>query len=102
MTGPQNKLVKNRILGSSIFYATVSVLCLNPYITNTMSSPPPPTHIHTQSAEMLDAIQVRHVSIPSISSHTAVHTDLLPYSALVKWLRDSEPLRFSDVMEVQA
>ena len=49
---------------------------------------------------MLDAVQVRHVSVPSISSHNAVHTDLLPYSALVKWLRDCEPLRFSDVMEV--
>ena len=49
---------------------------------------------------MLDAVQVRHVSVPSISSHNAVHTDLLPYSALVKWLRDCETQRFSDVMEV--
>lgn len=53
-----------------------------------------------QAAEMLDAVQVRHVSVPSISSHNAVHTDLLPYSALVKWLRDCETQRFSDVMEV--
>jgi len=53
-----------------------------------------------QAAEILDAVQVRHVSVPSISSHNAVHTDLLPYSALVKWLRDCETQRFSDVMEV--
>ena len=73
---------------------------------NVLSRFPSHTHTHTfirtQTVEMLDAIQVRHVSIPSISSHTAVHTDLLPYSALVKWLREQEPLRFSDVMEVQA
>ena len=98
MTGPQNVFVKNQILYMHIpSFSIYHDVFLPP--TQCL---PTHTHIYTQSAEMLDAIQVRHVSIPSISSHTAVHTDLLPYSALVKWLREQEPLRFSDVMEVQA
>ena len=54
VTAPQDMLVKNQVIGSSILYATVSILCLNPYITNTMfpappPSPFPPTHTHTHT-----------------------------------------------------
>ena len=62
------------------------------------------THAHThtpQAAQMLDAVQIRHITTPVISSHSSLHGELLPYSELTKWLRDSEPLRFSEVMEVR-
>ena len=49
---------------------------------------------------MLENAQVRHTSGPSIASHSQLHTELLTYSTLTKWLKDSEPLRFSEVMEV--
>lgn len=49
---------------------------------------------------MLENAQVRHTSGPSIASHSQLHTELLTYSTLTKWLKDCEPLRFSEVMEV--
>ena len=59
------------------------------------------THTHTpQSTLMLENTQVRHTSGPSITSHSQLHTDLLNYSSLTKWLKECEPVRFSEVMEV--
>ena len=38
--------------------------------------------------------------LPTITSHTSVHQILLPYSALLSWMRQSEPQPFNDIMEV--
>ena len=43
---------------------------------------------------------MRHTSGPSIASHSQLHTDLLTYSTLTKWLKECEAFRFSEVMEV--
>lgn len=53
-----------------------------------------------QSTVMLDNAQIRHTSGPSITSHSQLHTDLLSYSGLTRWLKECEPIRFSEVMEV--
>ena len=49
---------------------------------------------------MLENAQVRHTSGPSIATHSQLHTELLTYSNLPKWLKECEPFRFSEVMEV--
>ncbi len=49
---------------------------------------------------MMENVRVRHTSGPSIVSHGQVHADLLGYSKLMAWLKECEPVRFSEVMEV--
>lgn len=49
---------------------------------------------------MLENANVRHTSEPSIASHTQLHTELLTYSNLTRWLKECEPIRFGEVMEV--
>ena len=49
---------------------------------------------------MLEDVQMRHSTSPTISSHSSVHGDLLPYSSLMKWMRDCENQRFAEVTEV--
>ena len=49
---------------------------------------------------MLDNASVRHTSSPVIASHSQVHTELLTYSKLTKWLKGCETIRFGEVMEV--
>ncbi|XP_064407161.1 exocyst complex component 1-like [Halichondria panicea] len=51
------------------------------------------------AAMMLDNAHVRHTVGPSITSHSQVHSDLLGYSKLMCWLKECEPVRFSEVLE---
>ena len=49
---------------------------------------------------MTESIHVRHASSPTLASHSQVHTDLLVYSDLTKWLKECQPEIFSEVMDV--
>ena len=44
----------------------------------------------------------RSPAVPLMPSHAPVHQTLLPYSALLGWMRQSEPQPFNEVMEVSA
>ena len=51
-----------------------------------------------------EQLREEHASrgLPTLASHITVHQTLLPYSALLGWLRQSEPQPFNDVMEVNS
>ena len=49
---------------------------------------------------MTESTQVRHTSCPSLTSHSAIHNDLLMYRDLMKWLKECQPGIFSEVMDV--
>ena len=54
-----------------------------------------------QATVMVENAQVRHTSGPAIATHSALHTDLLTFSGLTRWLKECEPSRFGEVMEVR-
>jgi hypothetical protein len=59
------------------------------------------TGLFVQQAEQLREEQgSRGLGLPTLASHTAVHQTLLPYSALLGWMRQSEPQPFNDIMEM--
>ena len=49
---------------------------------------------------MTESVHIRHASSPTLASHSAVHTDLLVYRELTKWLKECQPEIFSEVMDV--
>lgn len=53
-----------------------------------------------QADQLREDAQSRNPGMPSLVTHNAVHQTLLPYSALLRWMRESETLRFNEVMEV--
>lgn len=54
-----------------------------------------------QSAHMVENAQISHTSGPFIASHSQLHTQLLAYSNLTRWLKDCETVRFGEVMQVK-
>lgn len=60
----------------------------------------PPIIASMQAAVMTESAHVRHASSPTLASHSPVHNDLLMYQELTKWLKESQPEIFSEVIDV--
>jgi hypothetical protein len=59
------------------------------------------TGLFVQQAEQLkEDGSGRGLGLPVLPSHTVIHQTLLPYSALLCWMRQSEPQPFNEVMEM--
>ena len=57
-------------------------------------------HCALQAEQMREDQSTRGLGPPVLQSHAAIHQTLLPYSALLGWMRQSEPQPFNEVMEV--
>ena len=51
---------------------------------------------------MSENMQVKHGSSPSLVSHSVIHSDLLMYQELTKWLKDCQTDIFAELKEVSA
>ena len=52
------------------------------------------------ATQRLEVITSRQQGLPTLPNHNAVHSDLMQYCELMKWMRECQSERFSEVCKV--